>query len=122
LGKNRARFTAAHEPGHLLRGLPESEGAESLCYAFAGVIDRIEAEREFNCIFRLKADSDSGSIRTAVPVQSGHRFRLIPATFSRCPESDAALDNFDKMGQDASFGRRNEWLERGYPCGRYERH
>ena len=25
------------------------------------------------CIFRLKADSDSGSIRTPVPVQSGHR-------------------------------------------------
>ena len=47
LGKKRARFTGAHEPGHLLRGLPESEGAESLCHAFAGLIDRIEAEREF---------------------------------------------------------------------------
>jgi hypothetical protein len=47
-------------------------------------------DKDAGCIFRLKADSDSGSIRTPVPVQSGHRFRLIPATFSRCPESDAA--------------------------------
>jgi hypothetical protein len=47
LAKKRARFTAGHEPRHLLRGLPESEGAESLCHAFAGLIDRIEAERKF---------------------------------------------------------------------------
>ena len=58
------------------------------------------------CIFRLKADSDSVSIRTPIPVQSGHRFRLIPATFLRGPESEAALDNLHKMGQDASFERR----------------
>ena len=73
------------------------------------------------CIFRLKADSDSVSIRTPIPVQSGHRFRLIPATFLRGPESEAALDKFLKMGQDASFERRSEWLERGYPCKKFER-
>ena len=73
------------------------------------------------CIFRLKADSDSVSIRTPIPFQSGHRFRLIPATFLRGPESEAALDNLPKMGQDASFERRSEWPERGYPCERSEK-
>jgi len=33
---DRVRFTAAHELGHLLCGFPERDGAESLCYAFAG--------------------------------------------------------------------------------------
>ena len=87
--------------------------------AFMSGVISLEQNNALVCIFRLKAYSDSGSIRTAVPFQSGHRFRLIPATFSMSPESDAALDNFRKMGQDASFERRHEWPERGYPCGKY---
>jgi hypothetical protein len=84
--------------------------------------NRAKGIREFvTCIFRLKADSDSVSIRTPIPVQSGHRFRLIPATFLRGPESEAALDNLPKMGQDASFERRSEWPERGYPCEKFEK-
>jgi len=33
---DRVRFTAAHELGHLVCGFPEREGAESVCYGFAG--------------------------------------------------------------------------------------
>jgi hypothetical protein len=73
------------------------------------------------CIFRLKAASDSGSFRPPIPVQSGHRFRLNPVVYWGGPESEAALDNLQKMGQDASFERRSKWPERGYPCARFER-
>jgi hypothetical protein len=73
------------------------------------------------CIFRSKAASDSGSFRPPIPVQSGHRFRLIPATYCSLPESEAALDNSRQLGQDASFERRSEWPERGCPCARFER-
>ena len=89
------------------------------------LIDRPFRPRELlgeRCIFRAKADSDSDSFRTPIPVQSGHRFRLIAATFLRGPESEAALDNFSRMGQDAFLERRIEWPERGYPCGRYEKY
>jgi len=68
------------------------------------------------CIFRSKAASDSGSIRPPVLVQSGHRFRLNPATFWTGPECEATLDNDSEMGQDISFKRRHKWPERGYPC------
>ncbi len=33
-----------------------------------------------NCVVRSKADTDSGGIRTPVPDESGHAFRLIPDT------------------------------------------
>ena len=69
-----------------------------------------------SCIFRLKAASDSGSIRPPGPVQSGHRVRLNPATFWTGPECEATLDNYSKMGHDSFFQRRIEWPERGYPC------
>ena len=74
-----------------------------------------------SCIFRLKAASDSGSFRPPIPVQSGHRFRLIPAVFLGRSESEATLDNFFLMGHDSSFLRRKEWPERGYPCARFVR-
>jgi len=41
----------------------------------------------FRCIFRPKVASGSGSNWPRIPGESGHLFRLIPATFSRCPES-----------------------------------
>ena len=68
------------------------------------------------CIFRSKAATCSGSKRPPVPVQSGHRFRLNPATIWTGPECEVTLDNYSKMGQDISFKRRHKWLERGYPC------
>ena len=39
------------------------------------------------CIFRPKVAIDSCSNRPLIPGESGHRFRLIPATFSEYPES-----------------------------------
>ena len=88
---------------------------------FSLILDDKLVIKNPKCIFRPKADSDSGSFRTPIPVQSGHRFRLIPAIFWGWPESEATLDNFLKMGHDASFLRRNEWPERGYPCGKSKR-
>jgi hypothetical protein len=70
-------------------------------------------KRDFDCIFRPKAESDSGSFRTPITVQSGHRFRLIPATFLVRPESEATLDIFSQKGHYASFLKMNEWPERG---------
>jgi len=67
------------------------------------------------CIFRPKAATDSGSIRPPIPVQSGHRFRLIPATFWEKPESETTLDNFEESGHDGASERRTAWHERGYP-------
>jgi len=38
-----------------------------------------------------------------IPAESGHRFRLIPATFLRFPESESTLDNFEEIGQNGRW-------------------
>lgn len=85
-------------------------------YALSQVLKYRERLLCPECIFRLKAASDSGSKRPPVPVQSGHRFRLNPATIWTGPECEVTLDNYSEMGQDISFKRRHKWPERGCPC------
>jgi hypothetical protein len=51
---------------------------EFLNYVFKN--RRRDIEQYRICIFRVKADRDYGSFRILIPVQSGHRFRLNPAT------------------------------------------
>ena len=74
------------------------------------------------CIIRPKAAGDSDSFRPLIPVESGHRFRSYPATFSRIPESnfiEVTLDNFKVISHHNPFKkRRPRWQERGYPCAK----
>jgi len=44
-------------------------------------------EKSQKCVFRSKVAIDSDRNWPLIPVESGHRFRLIPATFFLFPES-----------------------------------
>jgi hypothetical protein len=81
--------------------------------------------RVFDCIFRSKVAIDSDRNWPLIPVESGHRFRLMLATFYLSPESgdcEAALDNSGGMGHHVSSERRRRgWRKRGYPCVRFKR-
>jgi hypothetical protein len=42
------------------------------------LVGDVEPFHAADCVVRRKPDTDSGGSRTTIPIQSGHRFRLIP--------------------------------------------
>ncbi len=76
---------------------------------------------------RFSRDAYSGRKRPVISEQSGHLFRLIPATLFELPESDqgeATLDNFKRISHHfpSENERRKRWPERGYPCEKFEKY
>jgi hypothetical protein len=71
--EDSARILGAATPDALWRHLCENVHLRAMPNTF-------EAVCAFQCAARSKADTDSGAIRTPVPDESGHSFRLIPDT------------------------------------------